>query len=44
MSTLSLSAPIALLSIFFGAYVGLRYLEEGNLLALLKLWRLGREA
>jgi hypothetical protein len=44
MSTLSLSAPIALLSIFFGACVGLRYLEEGNLLALLRLWRLGREA
>ena len=31
MSTLSMSAPIALASIFLGAYLGLKYLVEGSL-------------
>ncbi len=30
MSTLALSAPLALIAIFFGATLGLRYLEEGT--------------
>jgi uncharacterized membrane protein YedE/YeeE len=36
MSTLSMSAPLALASIFLGAYLGLRYLIEGSLLGALK--------
>ena len=38
MSTLSLSAPLALLSIFAGAGLGLRYLEEGSLSQAVKLF------
>lgn len=37
MSTLSLSAPLALLAIFAGATFGLRYLEEGSLVAAIKV-------
>jgi uncharacterized membrane protein YedE/YeeE len=36
MSTLSMSAPLALASIFLGAYLGLRYLIEGSLLGALR--------
>ena len=36
MSTLSLSAPLALASIFLGAYLGLRYLVEGSLRGALR--------
>ncbi|OAN49811.1 hypothetical protein A6A04_18745 [Paramagnetospirillum marisnigri] len=36
MSTLALSAPIALGSILFGGVVGMKYLEEGSLSAALK--------
>ncbi len=35
MSTLSLSAPLALASIFVGAYLGLKYLVEGSFLGAL---------
>ena len=35
MSTLSLGAPLALASIFAGAYLGLRYLVEGSFLGAL---------
>lgn len=37
MSTLSLSAPIVFAAIYGGACLGLRYLEEGSLLAAAKL-------
>lgn len=36
MSTLSLSAPLALASIFAGAWLGLRYLVEGSFAGMLK--------
>lgn len=36
MSTLSMSAPLALGSIFLGAYLGLKYLIEGSLLDALR--------
>ena len=36
MSTLSMSAPLVLGSIFAGAYLGLRYLVEGSLLGAVK--------
>ena len=34
LSTLSLSAPIALAAIFLGAWLGLRYLAEGRLFTM----------
>lgn len=37
LSTLALSAPLALASIFGGAVLGLRYLEEGSLVAAFKV-------
>lgn len=37
MSALALSAPLAMLAIFFGAAFGLRYLEEGSLTAALRV-------
>ncbi len=37
MSTLSISAPLALLAIFAGAAFGLRYLEEGNIIGAIKV-------
>jgi uncharacterized membrane protein YedE/YeeE len=36
MSTLSMGAPLALGSIFLGAYLGLKYMIEGSLLGALK--------
>lgn len=38
ISTLSLSAPLALLAIFIGAAFGLRYLEEGNIIAAARVF------
>ncbi len=38
LSTLSLGAPIALLAIFTGAGLGLRYLEEGSLAEALRVF------
>ncbi|MGI9419569.1 MAG: YeeE/YedE family protein [Geminicoccaceae bacterium] len=37
MSTLALSAPLALIAIFLGAVCGLRYLEEGSLMGVLRV-------
>ena len=37
MSTLALSAPLAMLAIFLGAALGLRYLEEGSIKGALRV-------
>ncbi|MDH3663327.1 MAG: YeeE/YedE family protein [Alphaproteobacteria bacterium] len=37
MSTLALSAPLTMVAIFFGAVIGLRYLEEGSIKETLRV-------